>query len=237
MFCTQCGKEVIDDAKFCGHCGAPLETTDQKTLQEPNVVLSTTSPMPIQTTASVAQIRPWIRYWARMFDLYLISIVSGIVISILYPDAFSEQISDQFDQLFGLAVFFAWVFIESLFLSTTGTTPGKWLFKIRLIPPSGETPDYSTAFSRSFKVWWLGFGIGFPLVSFITLLVSYNKLTKNGITRWDRDSGFTVAHERIGPLRVIFAIAFFVSFLLLAAIGSTIDIEQIIPTDATSLHV
>lgn len=158
-------------------------------------------------------------------------------LSILYPDAFSEQISDQFDQLFGLAVFFAWVFIESLFLSTIGTTPGKWLFKIRLIPPSGETPDYSTALSRSFKVWWLGFGIGFPLVSFITLLVSYNKLTKNGITRWDRDSGFTVAHERIGPLRVIFAIVFFVSFLLLAAIGSTIDIEQIIPTDATSWHV
>ncbi|QOJ19448.1 MAG: zinc ribbon domain-containing protein [Gammaproteobacteria bacterium] len=79
MFCTQCGKEIIDDAKFCGHCGAPLEATDQKTLQEPNVVLSTTSPMPIQATASVAQIRPWIRYWARMFDLYLISIVSGIV--------------------------------------------------------------------------------------------------------------------------------------------------------------
>lgn len=237
MFCTQCGKEIIDDAKFCRHCGALLEATDQKTLQEPDVVLPTTSPMPIQATTSVAQVRPWVRYWARMFDLYLISIASGVAISILYPDAFSEQNSDQFDQLFGLAVFFAWVFIESLFLSTTGTTPGKWLFKIRLIPSSGETLDYSTAFSRSFKVWWRGLGIGFPLVSFITLLVSYNKLTKNGITSWDRDSGVTVAHERIGPLRVIFAIAFFVSFLFLAAIGSATDIEQIIPVDATSLHI
>ena len=237
MFCTQCGKEIIDDAKFCGHCGAPLEATDQKTVPEPNVVLSTTSPMPTQATASVAQIRPWVRYWARMFDLYLISIVSGIIISILYPDALSEQNSDQFDRLFGFTVFLVWVFIESLFLSTPGTTPGKWLFKIRLIPPSGKTPDYSTAFSRSFKVWWCGLGIGFPLISLMTLIVSYNKLTKNGITSWDRDNGFTVAHERIGPLRVIFAIAFFVSFLLLVAIGSTIDIEQIIPADATSLHV
>lgn len=234
MFCTQCGKEIIDDAKFCRHCGAPLEATDQKMLQEPNVLLSTTSPIPIQTTTSVAQVRPWVRYWARMFDLYLISIVSGIAISILYPDALSEQNSDQ---LFGLAVIFAWVFIESLFLSTTGTTPGKWLFKIRLIPPSGETPDYSTAFSRSFKVWWRGFGTGFPLVSLITLIVSYNKLTKNGITTWDRDNGFTVAHEQIGPLRVIFAIAFFVSLLLLVAIESATDIEQIIPVDATSRHV
>jgi uncharacterized RDD family membrane protein YckC len=234
MFCTQCGKEIIDDAKFCRHCGAPLEATDQKTLQEPNGVLSTTSPIPIQATTSAAQVRPWVRYWARMFDLYVISIVSGIAISILDPDAFSEQNSDQ---LFGLAVIFAWVFIESLFLSTTGTTPGKWFFKIRLIPPSGETPDYSTAFSRSFKVWWRGFGIGFPLVSLITLIVSYNKLTKNGITTWDRDSGFTVVHEQIGPLRVIFAIAFFVSFLFLVAIGSTTDIEQIIPVDTTSWHV
>ncbi|MBL8499555.1 MAG: RDD family protein [Nitrosomonas sp.] len=234
MFCTQCGKEIIDDAKFCKHCGAPLEATDQKTLQEPHEVLSTTSPIPIQATTSVAQVRPWVRYWARMFDLYLISIVSGIAISILDPDAFSEQSSDQ---LFGFAVIFAWVFIESLFLSTTGTTPGKWLFKIRLIPSSGETADYSTAFSRSFKVWWRGFGIGFPLVSLITLIVSYNKLTKNGITTWDRDSGFTVTHEQIGPLRVIFAIAFFVSFLFLVAIGSATDIEQIIPVDTTSWHV
>ena len=145
-----------------------------------------------------------------MFDIYLAGIVGGIAggiaVGIFNPDAFSDKGSDQlFELVFGLVVVFVWVFIESLFLSSTGTTPGKWLFKTRLIPPSGDKPDYSTALSRSFKVWWRGLGIGFPLASLITLIVAHGNLTKNGTTTWDRDDGFTVVHERIGPLRVIVA--------------------------------
>ena len=218
MFCTQCGKATADDAKFCGHCGASLAVAGQRPLQDSSVAVPTTPPMPIQAAVPVvAQVRPWVRYWARMFDIYLAAIVGGMAVGIFYPDAFNEPGSDQ---LFGLAVVFAWVFIESLFLSTAGSTPGKWLFKIHLIPSSGEKPDYSTALSRSFKVWWRGLGIGFPLVSLITLIVAHGKLTKNGITSWDRDDGFTVTHERIGPLRVIVAVAFFLSFLLLVVVGS-----------------
>lgn len=167
--------------------------------------------------ASVAQVRPWVRYWARNFDIYLACIVAGLTIGIINPHALDEKGSEQ---LFGLAVIFTWVFIESLFLSTAGNTPGKWLFKTRIVPLSGTKLDYSTALSRSFKVWWRGLGIGFPLASLITLSVAHGKLTKNGVTSWDRDDGFTVVHERIGPLRVLVAIVFFVGFLLLVVVGS-----------------
>ena len=156
-----------------------------------------------------------------MFDIYLAAIVGGMAVGIFNPDAFNEQGSEQ---LFGLVAVFAWVFIESLLLSTTGTTPGKWIFKIRLIPPSGGKPNYSTALSRSFKVWWRGLGIGFPLASLITLIIAHGKLTKNGITTWDKDEGFSVAHERIGPLRVIVAVAFFIGFLLLVVVGSAANV-------------
>ncbi len=64
-------------------------------------------------------------------------------------------------------------------------------------------------------------GIGFPIAALITHLVAYNKLTKNGETTWDADSGFSITHERIGALRVIVAIVFFFVFLLfIAAAGS-----------------
>jgi uncharacterized RDD family membrane protein YckC len=152
-----------------------------------------------------------------MFDIYLACIVAGLAIGILNQDAFSEKGSDQ---LFAIVVIFAWVFIESLFLSTAGNTPGKWLFKTRIVPAQGGKLDYSTALSRSFKVWWRGLGIGFPLASLITLLVAHGNLTKNSATSWDRDDGFTVVHERIGPLRVIVAILFFTGFLLLAVVGN-----------------
>ena len=216
MFCTQCGKSAADSALFCGHCGASL-SEEAQSLQVSQVTVSTTSPISDQSISVVSQVRPWIRYWARMFDIYLAVVIGAIAVGIFNPEAFDKKGSDQ---LFALAVIFAWVFIESLFLSTTGATPGKWLFRIRLIAPSGQKPDYSTALSRSFKVWWRGLGIGFPLASLITLAVAHGKLTKNETTTWDKDDGFTVLHERIGPLRVIFAVTFFVGFLVLAVLGS-----------------
>lgn len=216
MFCTQCGKATADDAKNCGHCGTSIVATAQL-LRDSHAVMSTPPPIPTQATPIVAQVRPWVRYWARMFDIHLVAIVGGIAIGIFNPDAFNKKGGDL---LFGLVVVFAWVFIESLFLSTVGTTPGKWLFKTRLIPPSGGKLDYSTALSRSFKVWWRGLGIGFPLAITITLIVAYRNLKKNGATTWDRDDGFTVVHDRIGLLRVIVAVAFFVSILMLIVVGN-----------------
>ena len=63
-------------------------------------------------------------------------------------------------------------------------------------------------------------GIGFPIASFITLIVAHGNLTKHGVTTWDKDDGFTVLHDRIGPLRIIVAVLFFLAFLMLVAVGS-----------------
>ncbi|MDR7134559.1 putative RDD family membrane protein YckC [Lysobacter niastensis] len=151
-----------------------------------------------------------------MFDIYLTCIVIGLAIGILSPDAFNETN----DLLVSIACLFAWVFVEALFLSTAGTTPGKWLFRTRVVPATGAKLDYSSALSRSFKVWWRGLGIGFPLASIITLFVAHGNLTKNGVTSWDRDDGINIVHDRIGPLRVLVAIIFFLGFLMLVALGS-----------------
>lgn len=215
MFCTQCGTATAGDAKFCCNCGAPAQ---DKSNPGASTFRPTTAPPPApRSEASVAQVRPWVRYWARMFDIYLFCIVAGVVIAVANPDAFNEKGSEQ---AFALFAIFGWVFIESLFLSTIGTTPGKWLFKTQLVPPSGTKPSYSSALSRSFKVWWRGLGIGFPIASLITLIVAHGNITKNGVTSWDKDDGFTVVHHRIGPLRVIVAIVFFLAFLLLIVVGN-----------------
>jgi len=168
----------------------------------------------------VAQVRPWVRYWARMFDIYLFGIVVAIVIVIANPHAFDDKDSEQ---MFGLCLIFGWVFVESLFISTIGNTPGKWLLKTQLVPPAGVTPSYSIALSRSLKVWWRGLGIGFPIASLITLIVAHRNMHKNSVTSWDQEDGFTVVHHRIGPLRVVVAVVFFLSFLLLVVVGNAAD--------------
>jgi hypothetical protein len=191
MICAQCGGANPDQAAACMACG--------------------------NTFLAIPQVRPWVRYWARMMDLYLTCIVAGVLMEVVFPGALDKV----HDQVIGIAAIFAWVFVESLCLATIGTTPGKWVMNTRLIGPGGTKPTYITALSRSFKVWWRGLGMGVPLAYFITLLVSHSRLTENGTTTWDRDTGFRVVHERIGILRASIAILFFLGMLALLVVGST----------------
>jgi len=216
MFCTKCGKPIPQGAKFCPHCGATQVVIDRVS-QQVSSVTAPEAPAPQAPAPEVAKVRPWIRFLARMFDILLAAFLIGAAVAYFYPAVISTQDGAN---LVGLASLFVWVFIESFLLATTGTTPGKWLFNICLVPPKGEKPDYSTAFLRSIKVWWRGLGIGFPLVSLFTLAVAYSNLKKNGITTWDKDDGFTVVHGRIGLLRVLFAIVFFSASLALVAFSN-----------------
>jgi hypothetical protein len=152
-----------------------------------------------------------------MLDICLFGLVGGVVMGIFAPQALSKQGKDQ---LFGIALLFVWAFVEPFMVATFGTTPGKWLLKVRLTLAAGSAVSYSHALSRSITVWWRGLGIGFPIVSLITLIIAYGQLTRNGVTSWDKEGGFVVAHEKIGVSRVIETIAFFITFLVLIAVGS-----------------
>jgi curved DNA-binding protein CbpA len=167
--------------------------------------------------ASAKVIRPWVRLWARTLDTCVFGIVFGIAIGVAYPQAFAGKPNEQ---LFGMIILFAWVFVESIFLSQMGTTPGKWLLKTKIEHRSGRI-SFDVALSRSFKVWWRGMGIGFPFAALITQIVAYNRLTKSGETTWDADEKFTVTHENIGAVRVIVAVFISLVVLLFVSAGGT----------------
>ena len=35
MFCTKCGREIDDSAKFCKYCGSPIEVAPEEPLEIP----------------------------------------------------------------------------------------------------------------------------------------------------------------------------------------------------------
>lgn len=168
----------------------------------------------------VSQVRPWVRYWARMFDIYLTALVFGIALGIFLPRALDVPGSNI---LFGLAILLIWVFVESLLLSSVGVTPGKWLLKTRLVPPLGEKASFGAALSRSVKVWWRGLGIGLPIISIVTLVIARSDLKESGSTTWDKDTGFVVTHGRIGFLRTAVVVVAFGLFLALVIVGSFLN--------------
>ncbi|MDX8431244.1 MAG: RDD family protein [Candidatus Algichlamydia australiensis] len=149
--------------------------------------------------------RPWIRFWARMLDYSLISyflfFLSGIT---QIPFAL---VAPMYIPFVGTLL---WVFIEALFLSTWGRTPGKWLFRICIHMEGGGKPSYRQALARSFGVWWMGLGAALPIISIITMIVANVKLSNLGETSWDRLYNFEVEHKKIGFFRTFIAILYFV---------------------------
>jgi cytochrome c-type biogenesis protein CcmH/NrfG len=118
-----------------------------------------------------------------------------------------------------LIMFFIWVFVESFLLITWGTTPGKWLLNTTLTSPTGGTLFFFEAIYRSFSVWIKGLCMGLPF-SFITLAVAYKKLTRGGITTWDKRGEFVVSHKRIGVVRVIVFLLIWIALAIFTQVVS-----------------
>jgi uncharacterized RDD family membrane protein YckC len=102
---------------------------------------------------------------------------------------------------------FLWNFVEAFLLSTWGTTLGKWLLGTSVRDIRGNKLTYNAALSRSFQVWIKGLGLGIPIISFLTIINSYYKLTgKFGKTSWDFQVRYSVQHKKLNPIGVIMVI-------------------------------
>lgn len=215
MFCSRCGTAMSQYAHFCEKCGEENRLGAHSPNDDFDETSSAVSVAKFNSDG-VSQVRPWVRYWARIFDIYLFVFTIGFLSHFIFPEALNNS-ANSF--LFSVLIIFAWVFVESLLLSTIGTTPGKSFFRIRIIPREKPQLDFATAFSRSTKVWLRGLGLGIPLVSFITLIVAHQKLIRNRITSWDREGQkhFIIVHEKIGFVRIALFLAFFAVMIYLAS--------------------
>ena len=165
------------------------------------MTLSSGSPPATNALPGDAALRPWRRYWARMFDLFLFLAVGSVVLQrflpVVLPGLWSMDVRDPRT----LLVFAAWVPAETPCLALFGTTPGKALYGIRLARPQGVT--VLAALSRSAKVWFRGLGMAIPPISLFTLMAAYDRLKQDGRTSWDGDGDWTVTHATIGTGRWI----------------------------------
>ncbi len=166
-------------------------------------------------------IRPWVRYWARIFDLSLFSLIFffmlGIVLGIIDTISPNGKILNLLEALLEanylilhMVCCFIWIFVESLFLRFLGTTPGKTFLRVQLNTKNGNKINFRSALRRSLLVWYYGLGIGFPLVTIATLYSSYHDLTHKKITVWDEKAGFIITHKEIGIIRASLATIFII---------------------------
>lgn len=180
-------------------------TTDKKIdifiAQDPSSGANGSNDLSSKKTIDKPRPHPWRRFLARFIDIYFSSIIVTLVSYIFVP-VFLER---QYVVAFGLVNLFFWIFLETIFLSLIGYTPGKWLLKISVLNEKGSKPRFFQTLKRSFSVWFFGLAMGIPLVNLITLLVSYFDINANGVTRWDRKGNFHVTCLEMSGARILLA--------------------------------
>lgn len=150
------------------------------------------SPIPMAVPTSGNQVRPWIRYWARTIDIFLFALVMGFSLGFLLPAVLEIN-----DMLFNVLLLAGMTFYEAACLALFSATPGKAMLRVRVTRPDGSRLSYGAALGRAFQVFIRGLGLGIPLVAFVTQIVGYQNLSRDGTTTWDRDGNHLVSHQSI----------------------------------------
>lgn len=149
---------------------------------------------------------PWHRFWARILDYLIFGFIVTNIIGLFLSVKFISP------PVITMGLIFFWVFLEALFISFWNTTPGKWLFNIKIEKKDGSPITYIEALARGFSVWWLGLAAGLPVIYIVTLIVACVKLSNNRVTSWDKKGDFVVKHRKMSWWRIIVVVMLYVLF-------------------------
>ncbi|MHC4824188.1 MAG: RDD family protein [Planctomycetota bacterium] len=161
----------------------------------------------------------WNRFLARITDGVLMSIVFALLFGVAAeqdPNFLEFAIA----QVMTLSIF---AFAEAFFISRWGMTPGKWIFRIRVVHQENRLLTYGEALRRGFQVLAQGMFFGIPPMVFLFEGLAFKELVDTGETQWDKRLDCQIQHA---PMRgVHMAAAVGISVLLfvyvLAALGGS----------------
>lgn len=234
MFCTSCGSTLADGAKFCGSCGKAVEIAGGVSEAKPDPLPAGSGPWAPSASLQESQEfreravapegrasgpsvpRPWLRYWAKLVDVWLWVVIMGVVFGIAFP-RWSMETNET---LLGLILLACTIPIHALLLSTFGNTIGKALLGIR-VTHKGQKLSFGQALKREGLAYVKGLGLGIPIVALFTQINSYNHLKNEGASSWDKDEGHVVTHRDPSIPGIVGAVAILFCLFLLIVYGST----------------
>jgi len=173
-----------------------------------------------KSLASSSKPRLWLRFLVRSCDMGLFGFLLGILFELIAPGKLQIYSQKYPPMVLDIAILPIYFLGEALSLKVFGTTLFKKFLKIRISKADLSKISFKDAFARSFKVYTLGLGMGFPIISFIFQYVSARRLSTTGYTAWDAGK-FAVIHENPGKYRII-ALAFIWLIFAIASVYATL---------------
>jgi len=166
---------------------------------------------------------PWRRLFARTADFffggYLMLIPISYAVGFFFPYRINDYV-ELFENplIISFASYLIWIPLEALFISLTGTTPGKWVFGIKVLSKKLDKLSYSNALKRAFRVFYQGEGFSIPLITLFTRIYAYKRLKETGTTLWDTAVNSMVTYKKWGIIRILAAIFVYLIMLVILTI-------------------
>lgn len=203
---------------FGNHTTLASDSESPKTPQPPTLVVE-------DDGWQQAAPAPWRRWLARNFDIAvlglalwaLIGAATAIMVPPFYQSLTGELGPTQNMVVSSILTGVILIPILALLIGFTGSSPGKWLFGVRVTRRSGAPIGLRSALWRELHVLVRGLAFGFPLISLVAQVVAYQHLTKHGVTMWDRDQEWIITHRPNGGVQIVLGILGVV--VLLVALG------------------
>lgn len=186
--------------------GASFQTLDAKKY-ESGAWRAMAKPVSAPVEALSYKAYPWRRFLARALDYALCSALWKCLLGAflrvnlaVIGARFGWQLLDTAASLLLMLL------LEPLFLHCFQTTPGKWIFGIRIEGYSGEKLPYRAGANRVLSVIWHGLGLFLPVYSLVRLWKSYRAVADGQDMPWEDESLLTVSDAK--PWRgAVFALA------------------------------
>ncbi len=137
----------------------------------------------------------WRRFFARGFDMAIyLTLWHAILVKVFHVNV-GERIglTSILDLMVTIIIM---ILLEPVFLHHFKTTPGKFIFGLRIENAEGEKLTYVEAFNRTWNVSLKGLGLAIPFVSLITYAVSYNRCKTGELQPWDEDISYRIKDRK-----------------------------------------
>ena len=152
------------------------------------------------------RLRSSLRLWARLLDLFLVYLVIlAVIFGTGLLDLAQARAESQvlIQQVLPAAVLMV---LETFLISAFGTTPGKWLLRVRVLREGGGRIPLKISLYRALTVLWRGVGFGIVPINIVMMAFSQATLLNTGKTAWDRECGLRLEYGKVDGNRVFLII-------------------------------
>ncbi len=195
-----------------------------------NPAISTELPPVRDASENLSYYCPWRRYFARTLD-YALCLTVWELFLCLVPRINILNAPLWLDVLNAAVAMGLMCVLEAVFLHFFGTTPGKALFGLKLTRSDGSYFGFWDGLWRTSRVVLFGLGLMVPLVSLVTLILSFQRCRHQVSQPWvlddeswsDPSGGRTPFFEQRGSiLRVVGYAGCYAAIIALALLGSLV---------------